>query len=134
MIVPHYELLYPGKKGRLLADYIYETPILGYSILIDEPNLKVRLSTDGWLTVYSTTDWDFGSRAVDTPAMVIASLAHDMICIFTNRRLIPWKYRAVGDGFFLKILADCGNGLWRYARFAGVTLYSQLIARWRDKV
>lgn len=119
--------------GRLLSDYTYKTPIVGFEAEIDTPRLRCRLYKDGTLECYRDTEWDFGSGAIDTPAMVIASLPHDMGCHLTNRRLIPWSCRAQFDAYFRQILTDCGNGLWRYARWAGVSLYSQFIARWRDK-
>lgn len=134
MRVPYYELIANGKRGRLLDAYSYHTPIKGYEAEIMERTTRCRLAADGTLVVFFCTEWDFGSGpAVDTPAMVAASLAHDMFCELTNRRLIPWECRKMSDGYFLHILAACGNGPWRYARWAGVSLYSQLVARWRDK-
>lgn len=133
MQVPHYELIRGGKMGRLTDHYTFKTPITGHEAQIDTARLKCKLFPSGLLFCGMDTEWDFGSGAVDTPAMVIASLAHDMGCELTNRRLLPWSCRRQFDGYFRQILTECGNGPWRYARWAGVSMYSQFIARWRDK-
>ena len=134
MRVPHYELIAKGKRGRLLDTYAYHTPVKGYEAEIMERTIRTRLSADGTLTVFYCTEWDFGSGpAVDTPAMVTASLAHDIFCHLTDRGLIPWECRAPADGYFRQVLKDCGNGAWRHARWLGVRFYSTCLAKWRRK-
>lgn len=134
MITPRYELIKNGKWGRLLEDYAYYTPIKGYFADMRLENFHCSLREDGFLVIYSDSEWDFGSGpAVDTPAMVIASLAHDAGCHMTNHRVLPWECRARFDAYFRELLKTNGNGLWRYVRWAGVVTYSQLVARWKDQ-
>lgn len=138
-----YRLIDNNTKGELGENVTIKTPITGYHVEVDEPHLKFILWEDGTLDIDESTIWDFGSGpAINTPAMVRASLVHDMFCIMTNRGLIPWKERKHADNLFAKLL-------WRYGpkkalitpvlgvitgfRWLGVSAYSQLIARWRDR-
>jgi hypothetical protein len=74
-----------------------------------------------------------GSFAFDDPAMIIASAEHDALCHMTNARVLPWKVRAMADKRLRERLKEAGGTEWRWFRWIGVSLYSQLIARWKDK-
>lgn len=137
-----YKLIEQGSLGKLTKTVFSDTGITGFSVFINEPSLQVRLDNNGTMYVYPGTIWDFGSGpAVNTPAMVRASLIHDMFCHLTNRRLLPWSVRRKADALFRKqVKALSPKRKWynpvRYHywwRWTGVTAYSQLVARWRDK-
>jgi hypothetical protein len=131
----HYELTHRGKRGLLLQDVQYPTPIIGHAAQIDENGMRCQIERGGTLTVYSGFSWDFGSGpAIDTPSVVYASLAHDAFCHLTNRRLIPWTCRAIADRYYRELLKMNGTSLpRRWWQWAAVSIYSQGVARWRDK-
>jgi hypothetical protein len=130
MKTPHYQLIRRGKWGRLLATHVYFTPIKGYSAFIDDVKIKCRLFDNGMLEVYADTEWDFASGpTVNTPAMVTASLAHDMFCHFTDRGLLPWEVRHKADKYFGSLLKEAGAKWSRFWRVPAVVMYSQTIAR-----
>lgn len=153
---PYYEVnvfgrWFPRKYGHLLADARTQTPITGFDITLKVPvqlekdrwkygTVKVtgfmlmHLAPNGVLTIKKGSHWDFGSWAFDSPAVIYASLWHDAICHLTNARVIPWRYRNIGDQFYQAKLAEKGTWLPRQLwHRAGVSLYSQLVARWKDK-
>jgi hypothetical protein len=132
-----YELIRNGKAGRLLHGADYMTPITGHKAVIqdfvDGFWVSARLCHDGRLVCKAGTEWDFGTMAADTPPMVRASLAHDMLCHMTNMRLIPWECRHQADKYLNAVLKQFGASYSRFWRVPGVVLYSQLLARWKDK-
>ncbi len=138
-----YGLTHGGERGVLGEDLAFKTPILGYDIHVAEQGSVCWLAPDGTLTLYAGFDWDFGSYAIDTPALVRASAAHDALCRLTDSGALPWACRRVSDAFFRDLLKlySPGRGLirqsWNFARrwwdWLGVSAYSQLIARWRVK-
>jgi hypothetical protein len=130
----HYENIKGGDAGRLLSDITYQTAILGRRVSFDRDRLRCDLYMDGRLVVYADSEWDFGTFAIDTPAMVYASLEHDAICNMTNARLLPWRYRMEGDKGLWNTLTAQGATVSRFWRVPAVMAYSQLIARWKDKV
>lgn len=130
----NYELIEGGRRGRLLEDEVFTESITGYSVKFSDPDMRCALHPSGTLVVFSGSVWDFGSWAIDTPAMVIASLEHDAICNMTNARLLPWSARMKGDKNFWKRLGDNGATISRLWRTPGVMIYSQFVARWRDRV
>jgi len=129
----NYELIEGGKRGKLNADQLFTNSIAGYDVSYSGNGMRCRLLPSGDLVVYAGSVWDFGSWAVDTPAMVIASLEHDAFCHMTNARLLPWSVRAKADANFFRRLGENGATVSRWWRTPGVMLYSQLVARWRDK-
>lgn len=129
----NYELIKNGKWGKLKEDKTYHTPITSYRASLDLKTFQCELFLDGRLVIRKGSEWDFGSWAIDTPAMVEASLAHDAICHLTNYRKIPWECRKVGDAYFRRLLQDNGGVVSPWWRWAGVSMYSQLVARWKDK-
>jgi len=121
------------KWGRLLDDYTYHTPITGFEKTLKIKNFHCQLFADGKLKVFALSEWDFGSWAIDDPAMVYGSLAHDAFCHMTNYLLLPWSVRAQADKYLWQCLTDAGATVSRFWRVPGVMLYSQLVARWKDK-
>jgi hypothetical protein len=125
-----YELLDNG-HGRLTASMVFHTPITGYTAL----DGHAFLTPDGVLSADIGYEWDFASGpAIDTPAMVRASIAHDIFCSMTNKRLIPWECRAKSDRYFADLLKHYKVGkVRRLYSWMAVSAYSQLIAKWKDK-
>ena len=129
----HYANIKGGKAGLLLSDITYKTAIIGRRVSFDRDSLRCDLFMDGRLVVYADSEWDFGTFAVDTPAMVYASLEHDAICSMVNARVLPWSCRAIGDKGLWTTLTSQGGTLSRWWRVPAVMVYSQLVARWWDK-
>jgi hypothetical protein len=129
----HYDLIDGGKRGRLLSGLEFEGPITGQSV--NDWSLNLYLAPDGCLTLYAGFVWDFGSYALDTPAMVIASAAHDAYCVLTDRGLIPWECRAKADKYFRELLKENGVGFARrWWCWTGVRTYSKFWAYWKRQV
>lgn len=126
----HYELIDGGKRGRLLSPLEFETGITGHCV--NDPSFAFYLAPDGNLTLYTGYEWDFGSYALDTPAMVLASAAHDAFCLMTDQGLLPWSVRAQSDKYFRDLLSENGVGFARrWWCWAGVRGYSKFVAYWK---
>ena len=111
--------------GRLYQGYIFkDTGITGHIGAIQ----GATLNEDGALYLHEAFQWDFGSwPAIDTPGMVVASLAHDALCRMTDAGEIPWKYRKVSDKFFYKTLKEWNEPRWRaFYCWLAVRAYSAL--------
>jgi len=138
-----FELLENGKLGRLTQGVRFKSPITGHTAKLEQffhvPQgtlwVECYLQKDGTLDIADGTMWDYASGpAIDTPAVVIASVAHDMFCHLTNLRMIPWECRAKADKYYRDCLKANGVGMVRrYAHWLAVSTYSQAVARWRDK-
>lgn len=138
-----YDLIRDNTWGKTWFDVVVDTGITGYTAVLEEENRSARLESNGFLYINSGFEWDFGSGpALQTPSMVRASLVHDVLCDMTNARLLPWKVRRKADALFRRKIKKYSprrpwynpfryNHIWRWA---SVAAYSQLIARWRDKV
>lgn len=146
---PHDNFVKEGRKfGRLTGEVEFSVPVLGYEAdlcdlfeskpLLGKPVklwVHAKLYKTGRLIVRNTSEWDYGSGpAIDTPDVVRASLPHDVLCHLTNARKIPWKFRSVADQVYREALNYYGASLpRRWIQWAGVRLYSECVARWRDK-
>lgn len=128
----NYETFNGGRNGRLLSDKVFTESVTGYRLDYSGGGMRCSLYPSGTLVVYAGSEWDFGSWAVDTPAMVVASLEHDVFCVLTNARVLPWSVRARGDKQFWNRLTEQGATVSRLWRVPGVMVYSQLVARWKD--
>lgn len=135
-----YRLIDGGTKGLLGEDLSFQTDILGYNLtLMREDGTRATLTPDGVMTALTPFRWDFGTYAVDTPAMVIASVEHDITCWLTNAGMLPWHYRAYADRMLRERLKQYSPGegviqkTFNFARrwwcWLGVSFNSQLIAR-----
>jgi len=129
-----YELIDGGKRGLLTQCHIFADSIMGYSVTYSGFGMYCSLYPDGELIVDKGSVWDFGSFAIDTPAMVIASLEHDALCVMTNARVLPWSVRMKADKNFFARLGENGALVSRWWRAPAVIFYSQLFARWKDRV
>jgi hypothetical protein len=136
----NYTLIKKNKWGRLNQDVFIETGITGHEASIMNSGIYCHLQPDGMMWIGTGTEWDFGSGpAINTPAMVRASLVHDMFCHLTDRGLVPWNVRSKADKLFRQHLIDYNpkrrwfNPLryWHNARYAGVVMYSQCLARFK---
>lgn len=141
-----YDLLftYDGKRlGVLLETIDIQTSVVGYSadiktdmrdglvllaldVDISDHPIKAELFKSGTLTLYPGFVWDFGTGAVDTPDVVRASLAHDVLCEMVNKKLLPKKCRKVADKDYYNALRKYGmnpiRAWWQYmaVRLAGI--------------
>lgn len=129
----NYDLIEVGKRGRLNEPEVFMGSITGYRVTFSNGVLSFDLYPDGTLIVDKGSIWDFGSFAIDTPAMVIASLEHDAFCEMTNHRVLPWSVRMEADKRFFARLGENGATVSRWWRTLGVMTYSQTVARWRDR-
>lgn len=119
----------PDGRWRTINDEQYETPIKGYSLIWGNGEFRCRLYEDGRLLIYAGSVWDLGTGAIDTPAMIYASLPHDAFCLMTNSGVLPWECRMMADKYFKQCLKDAGAGWTALWRFPLVVLNSQTIAR-----
>lgn len=145
----YYELIDGNRKGKLLEGVILSTPIYGYSGFLSSETEPCELKKNGELIIHKGFTWDFGSGAIDTPSMVRASLFHDAMCHLTNHRAVPWEVRRKADKHFRELLKRYApeprgnivekglrsmlNFSSRWWRWSAVSIYSQFIARWKDK-
>lgn len=129
--------------GRLLGTVMLHTGVTGHSAKLDGDKTPMRgqLFESGQIVIEKGSEWDFGTGAVNTPSMVRASLPHDFFCHITNLRLVPWSVRRKSDADFRRQLKHYQPDYFilnplrlnRWWRWSGVSLYSQVVARWRDK-
>ncbi|CAB4141150.1 hypothetical protein UFOVP412_46 [uncultured Caudovirales phage] len=117
--------------GKLNEPLVFDSPIKGFGAKMP----FVVLEESGKLTLETGFAWDFGSGAIDTPSMVIASAAHDAFCVLTDMGVIPWECRKVSDAYFRELLKANGTG-WarRWWCWLGVRAYSMTFARWNRPV
>jgi hypothetical protein len=130
----------PKRFGRLAHNAQYQTEIRGISfrfsgtVMVDGYALWVsfELFTDGVLNIYSGTEWDFGTGAIDDLCVIYASLPHDIGCHLTNYGWIEWKYRAVFDALYRRALSFYGCPWYRQAwHWLAVRSNSKFNAYWR---
>lgn len=131
----HYDLIRKNGKtlGLLLSDAQYAPPIYGKEAEIETPASACRLDQIGRLHIFAGFEWDFGSGpAIDTPAVIRASLAHDALCLLTDNGLIPWECRAKADAYYRHLLMVYGASKMRaWYQWAGVRAYSKSVAYWK---
>ncbi len=120
-----------GKRhGQLRETLTFQTPVLGFDVIL--PDNPCRLYTDGTLEAGAGFVWDFGTFAIDTPDLVIASIPHDIFCRLTNQGLLPWYVRSVADTYLRTMLEACGASWFsRWRRWLGVRANSKFNAYWR---
>jgi hypothetical protein len=127
------ELHYPSvqqsrtaPRYALTVPFTFYTPVTGYTARM--PN--VYLYPDGLLVVAIGYRWDLGTYAIDDPAMVVASLAHDPLCELVAAGLLPYETRADADRYFREVLqkysvSNMGRS-WAWVRWAGVVGYRRV--------
>lgn len=134
VVIPHIETFKRNGRtwARLLQNYAYQTPITGHHKTLNG-FISAILSADGLLKIERMSEWDLGTGAVDTPAMVYASLPHDIFCEMTSKGMLPWSVRHQADKYFWQCLTGAGATISRFWRTPLVMLNSQLVARWGRK-
>ena len=112
-------------RGKLLHDYTFLTPVTGYSVSIQDATIL----SSGKVIAKAGYEWDFGTGAIDTVAMVVASLEHDVFCDMVNQGKLPKRVRKQADKHFHENLKYwCSSGFersWSWLRFKGVRLYAK---------
>ncbi len=100
------------KTGTLAESYIARTRITGTVAASG----KVRLQADGTLKIQQGYVWDYGSGpAINTPAMVAASLPHDALYQLIRDNKLTSVHRAAADLEFYHALRQNGTGVIRAA-------------------
>lgn len=101
---------YPAENKAILAErYSYQTAIRDTVGAVSH----CLLSRDGVLALSPGFVWDFASGAVDDPAMVYASLAHDSLYRLIREGELDKKHRVDADKLFRELLKECGVGVFR---------------------
>lgn len=91
--------------AELTQDVIRQTPITEHTCCIP----YATLAADGKLIIGAGFHYDFGSGpAVDTPAMIYASLCHDVFYLMMQADELPWERRKDVDKFFRAELLAAG--------------------------
>lgn len=106
--IPHYDLI-DGESGKLLADYVYTTSVMGYNI----ETQYIRLTQFGTITIRKGFEWDFATGAIDDPAMVAGSVVHDALYWLIRKNLLGRQHRKTADKDFKRILKAGGVGRFR---------------------
>ena len=113
-------------RYQLTVPYTFYTEITGYSARLP----YVYLYPDGLLVLTVGYRWDLGTYAIDDPAMVVASLAHDPLCELVAAGALPYSTRAAADALFRKILRQYSRTWlgksWAWGRWAGVVAYRKV--------
>lgn len=105
--MPIFKLL--DGQGELLSPYKFLTEILGFQAHTG----KVYLDLHGRLKIDPGYRWDFATGAIDTPAMVRASLAHDAMYDLIRAGKLPPEMRKRADKYFVELLKEGGVGWLR---------------------
>lgn len=110
--MPRYDLCDNG--GILVRGYAVQTNVTGRWAI----NRYVELTKDGVLRIKKGYKWDFGTGAIDTPAVILASLIHDGLCDLIADTRLPKSYRRKVDKEYKRFLKIGGMGFlrrqWQY--------------------
>lgn len=114
-------------RGRLKETFRFRTDITGYKAFIKGADLHY----DGIVTGKPGYEWDFGTGALDTIAMVVSSLEHDILTDMIEKRVLPQKLRKQIDKEFRNQLKYWCKSRpferqWRWVRWRMVRIYAQL--------
>lgn len=115
---------------EIQRDYAYRRQIdlKGYNIETD----WAHLGPDGSILVKRGFVCDLGSGpAIDTVAMSVSAIRHDLLCRMVNEELLPWEARKTIDKDFRKELKYWAPSkpierTWRWGRWAAVNLVSKV--------
>jgi len=92
----------PGKPYMLEDGFGFTTSVFGRYIA--KPYYKLKQC--GELEIYEGYEWDAGTCALDDPAMVVASMGHDIGCELTNSGELDYKHRKAFDALLLEALRE----------------------------
>lgn len=124
----------PDGRWELLTDYAFQTGITGHDVTLSVEGKQCDLRPDGTLTCRKGFIWDLASGAIDTPDMIVASLAHDAFCYLTNHKVLDWSVRAEADALFKALLESMEtNFIRRWYSYLMVRAYSLTFAH-KDRV
>jgi hypothetical protein len=114
--------------AELTKDVQRQTPITGHIGSIP----CVTLQADGMLIIAAGYHYDFGSGpAVDTPAMIYASLVHDAFYDLMKSDELPWECRKDVDKHFHALLLEAGmNPIRAWWCYWGVRLGYPVFSWW----
>jgi len=118
-------------QGMLIEPFRFKTRVTGHNVYLTAAELRA----DGTLFCYVGCRWDFGTGAVDTVAMIISSLQHDVMCRMINDGHLPKSLQSEVDKDFRKALRywTVGQTLeyyWSGARYRAVRTYSKIKEWW----
>lgn len=125
VVMPRYDLYKNG--GILTEDFITTTRIKGRTCTTDE----IHLEPTGELWIREGKEWDFGTGAVDTPAVIMASLVHDILCELIQWGKLPTTLRKKIDKEYLRYL-KLGGMPWyrRYWQYYAIRFYVKFVKPW----
>ena len=98
------------RRGSLSAPKSYKTSIKPKHTI---DHGAIRLEPTGLLTLRTGFVWDFATGAIDTPDMVVASAAHDALCVLVDEGYLPTQSQKDIDIYFRELLKELGTGFVR---------------------
>ncbi len=120
---PHFSYDIKNGRGVLDAGFEFKTPIVGEVAVLGS---TIVLRSDGTLCLLKGYSWDFGSGAIDTPGMIVSSLAHDGFCDLIGAGELCSSYRRVADKYFLQLMKHYGvpflRRWWCYLAVRGYSI------------
>lgn len=120
---PRYQQCATRPRFELLEPFTFHTAVNGYEI----HSAYYTLNRAGRLTGLPGYRWDLGTMAIDDPAMVVASLEHDMLCDMVAAGELPYNVRlAIDTGLRLRLQQYSRSWVgrtWAWVRWAGVVVY-----------
>ena len=120
--MPHYALTKKG--GVLLTNFGAQTGITGRTA----ESKYVSLYKSGYMKFHKGFSWDFGTGAIDTPAVILASLVHDGLTNLIAFSKLPQACRQQVDKEYKRYLKiggmSCPRRQWQYH---GIRLYVRLL-------
>lgn len=120
---PHFSYDIELGRGVLDADFVFETPVVGEIAAL---GAGVMLRFDGSLRLVKGYSWDFGSGAIDTPGMIVASLAHDGFCDLIAAGKLGKRHKRAADKYFLTVMKHYGvpflRRWWCYLAVRGYSI------------
>lgn len=82
---PQFEYDRHADMGRLVAPFQFKTNIKGHIANIS----GAKLFQDGTLDAYVGLEYNFGDFALDTIAMIVSALEHDILLRMVDQRVLP---------------------------------------------
>jgi len=116
-------------RFELLRDFTFTDSLRRHHIR-PSPGGVASLTCGGLLTIRAGYRWDLGTHAIDDPAMIVASLEHDLYCDLVTLGALPAAVRPSVDAIFRRRLQQYSRSgwgrAWAWTRWAGVVLYRRV--------
>lgn len=126
--MPHYDL--HDRNGVLIEDFVTMTRIKGRTC--NAPTIKLLPTGELWIA--EGEEWDFGTGAIDTPAVILASLVHDKLIELIFLGLLPTTLRRRIDKEYKRYLKIGGmRWLRRQWQYHVIRFYVRFIKPWYEK-